>query len=233
MYYVFDGKNWYCFGEYKYLINWLAKFNIHFGSEVNNSFLNYVGNCDNDTCLDCTSIFREYVKRNHRILNEDYNSIYDALLVKDVLNWKHDPKLHLEWIYSRGGQKKLSWRGLLRYNDYPDFRNGPWPFTGCHKGGSGFRHFRTTNEIRQSADPEYKKFNRGSRGKHLPTEWDDVSRDWRNDGWKHQSKDRYQWEHGVRNKTRRTYRKGMYMSKSSDIKHAWDSEDWYDVGDTE
>lgn len=236
MYYVFDGKNWYEFEEYQHLINWLARSNHRYGSEVSNSFLNYTGNCENDTYMyhirydwdhskeyGNVNITAEYIKRDHRILNEDYNSIYDSILIKDVLNWEFSEELYREWVRRKYSRKLKC--GSFRYMDEkqcPEFRRGPWPHIRKYRGGSGFRHIRTTNEIRQSADPEYKQFNRGDRGIHLPTSWDDVSRDWRNDGWKHQGKDKYQWEHGVRNKSKHNHGKGLYVSECDDIKHAWD-----------
>lgn len=235
MYYVFNGRNWINFENYEFLINWLSQHNMRCGSVVENQFLEKVGNSENDCYLAKihyqstfaiygVSIIREYMPREYRILNEDYVSIYDELLVKDVKNWVYSDDVFKRWLATKRHNSYRVHNGRLYLGDkqFPEFRNGPWPYVRCRRGGGGwYRRIKTTNERRQSADPEYKQFNRGSRGKNLPSAWDDVGRDWRDDGWKSQGKNRHQWEHGVKTKAKHKHGKGLYVSKVN-IKRAWD-----------
>lgn len=76
----------------------------------------------------------------------------------------------------------------------PRFRVDPVPGTGRGPFRVYCRSPKTTNEIRQNADPEIDQFVRGSRKpKNLPSLYDDIFRK-SEKSWKSQGKRRHQWE---------------------------------------
>lgn len=223
MYKVFDGKTWIEFETYGDLVNYLSKFNRKSILKCqDNTFLNCVGNNPNDTyysspiisSISCTNStagkvdFGGYKARDKRIIEcvidtfgncVSERSIFDSTLIKDVLNHTFDA----EAFYScRRKARKPKYYGTyiceLPDSAYPDFRRGPIPFIHKSRRYSAYRYIHTTNERRQSCDPEIKEFIRKSRGKNLPDMWfDEPLRDWRNNGWKKQGKRRHQWENKV------------------------------------
>lgn len=223
MYKIYDGKEWYEFESYQEMVNYLSQFNV---DKTYNSFLSLVGNNENDCCY--ARVYTGWynfnivkIQRDHRILL-DNNSIYDRNLVNDVLNHVCNKDEAYKSIRrnrknKNKAKKYYSRWGFIPSTAYPDFRMGPWPFIHKHKGGSCYRKIKTFNEIKQTTDPEYyDEFTRKSRGKHLPTIWDDPIEDWRNHGWKASTRCRKQWEPRVINKTKRLYGKGCYVEKMSD-----------------
>lgn len=245
MYKVFDGKNWFSFNTYIQLIAWLSQYTSSFGSEHYNRILDSTGNNDNDTrytwvhgtTVSCPT----YEKRNCRIINDDGNSIYDSKLIQDVYSFKGDAREILNRMYKENRKKNENkyhyYRGTcldIPKSAYPDFRRGPYPFIHRRRYGGWLRRISTINEKRMSADPEMKEFNRGSRGNNLPSTWDDIGRDWRDDGWKSQSKNRHQWENRVKAHSNHKYGKGVYVVKDSkkynDIEiESYNDEDFDDI----
>lgn len=244
MYKVYNGKTWIDFESYDELLNWLSQFNtIKLGKHVN-TFLEKVGNSNKDTYRNerriktgkyftigdriypWYEVVVSYDIRENRVTTEDKISIYSSQLVKDALNYKHDPVRLREW---RLGIKrsKQTWYGnddvLTQDCIYPGFRREPQ--SGIHKSVSkwGYRHIRTTNERRQTCRKECVQFNRGRRAFNLPTVWDDIMYDWRDLSWKSQSKNRHQWENKVKQRTKHTIGKNVYVKKYD--KHKYDKED--------
>lgn len=58
---------------------------------------------------------------------------------------------------------------------------------------SGWRHPKTTQELRLNEDPDHKKFTRGKR-RNLPTVYDDLQVCSRDKSWKHKRKTQYHQE---------------------------------------
>lgn len=218
MYKVFDGKTWYEFSTYKYLINWLSKFNRNVYGKYN-SFLACTGTNPNDTYYAGVSFtdgeYVGYIPRHNRIINENGVSIYTKQLVKDVMGWNYSQDIMQRWVKEKNAKHKHNyyngWRGGIPDSAYPKFRSGPWPYIHHRVGGHYWKSIRTTNEKRQTTPKEFEQFTRGSRGKNLPDSWDDHTRDWRDDGWKSQGKSKHQWEHRVKAKDKHSFKHGVYV----------------------
>lgn len=205
MYEFFDGKNTLTFDTRFDLINYLSKDNNRVGNHVTNFTLNYIGNNDNDVFYTgrIGDMFGSYHPRICRVTCEG-RSIFDKNFIREVLNHTFDDKAFSRWRRSRGKYNKYyqKW-GFIPDSAFPDFRSGPWPYIHSRHNYKVYRLIRTTNELRQSADPEYKDFVRKSRGKNLPNSFmDEPLRDWRNTGWKRQGHNKHQWEVNVKTKNR-------------------------------
>lgn len=219
MYKVFDGRVWIEFSKYEYLVCWLAQYNMKFAGYCN-SFLEHTGVNPRDTyyagIIWPNNKYIGYIIRENRIIDADGHSIYSKSLINDVKNYTYNQAVIDQWRDELRKQKKRpyynGWRGGIPDSAYPDFRRGPWPYIHSYHSSS-WRSIRTTNEKRLCADKEQRPFNRGSRGLNLPDSWDDPMRDWRNDGWKAQKKNRHQWENKVRTKEKHKFGKGVYVVK--------------------
>lgn len=226
MYKVYDGNTYYTFKSYKLLLNWVAKYNRFCGTDFSNSFLDNTGVNESDVRYagywTPSGKVVEYIPRYNRILDEDDNNLFSKAFIRDVKNWGYSEELMRQWRDELWAESKKSRRYYIRHFDipdkaYPEFRRGPWPFIHTrYRYGGTYRSIRTTNEKRQSVDKEVQKFIRGSRGVHLPDSWDDICRDWRNDGWKKQGKNKHQWEHGVKTREKHKFGKGVYVCKRTD-----------------
>lgn len=240
MYRIYDTKNLVEFENYAQLINYISSFNRFDGTEFYNSFLDRTGNNPNDLflsyipypyCLPVlgynyeTRCYLEY--RSNRIYDDDWNSIYDSLLVKDVRNWTYRDDIYKQWReFTKKRREPTKWeRKYAKYTrHYPEFRKGPWPdIHNRHRYSCSYRSPRLFNERKNTAYREMEPFNRPSRGKNLPDPWDEEPmRDWRNKGWKRQGKRRHQWENGVICREQHEYGKGAYVHKdrSKDLSDA-------------
>ena len=222
-YFVFNGKQTLDFSSYEHLVNWLSQYNSI--SLKENSFLNLVGNNPNDkvntlfayTLGTITELnFKYEAFRIYRIYDENKNSIYDAKLKRDVLSWTLNHKMLSEW--KKAHTKIIKYTSIHWPYDLPDwyahhFRKEPFPCTGRNR----FKHkksIRTSNEHRQIEACEMPELIRAKRNKvNLPTTWETGVRDWRNRGWKSQSKNRHQWESRIKHNTA-----GIYECKRVDKK---------------
>lgn len=220
MYEFFNGKNTLTFDTRFDLINYLSKDNNRFGNHVTNDTLSYIGNNDNDVVyIRKIGIgLGEYTSRCYRVTC-DGRSIFDNNFVREVLNHTFDDEAFSRWRRSKVSNHRYyqKW-GFIPDSAFPDFRRGPWPYIHCRHNYKVYRLIRTTNELRQSVDPEYKDFVRKSRGKNLPnTFMDEPLRDWRNTGWKRQGHNKHQWEVNV--KTRNKHMKeSVYVDNRKSIK---------------
>lgn len=221
MYKVFDGKTWYEFSTYEYLLNWLSQFNRNVYGRYN-SFISCTGTNPGDTYYAGISFpsgeYVGYIPRCNRIINEDGVSIYTKQLVKDVMGWNYSQDIMQRWLREKNAKRKHhyynGWRGGIPDSAYPDFRGGPWPYIHSRLGCHTYRCIKTTNEKRQTTPSEFEQFTRKSRGKNLPDSWDDPLRDWRDRGWKAQGKNKHQWEHKVKAQTKHNYHKSVYVDNS-------------------
>lgn len=214
--YISKDNTWEYFSNYTFLINWLSKYNNYFYSTVTNKFLAHTGNNDNDTVYtgywDADGHHVEYNERKNRILNSDGISIYNKELIDAVTHWEFNAQVNRQWYLEAKNAKEVEYYSIRSYgripdSAYPQFRSGPWPFVHKRARYRVYRKIKTTNEIRQTSPVEYKEFTRQSRGKNLVTEWDDPVRDWRNKGWKQQGKNKHQWEHAVKTRTKHKFGK--------------------------
>lgn len=214
MYRVFDGNTWREFSKYSYLLNWLSMYNVAWGN-YRNTFLNRVGVNPGDTYyagfMGEDSTFVGYLTRAYRIQDEYGNNLYCEKLVQDVLTYHYSKDEYIEWnneVWSRRHRE-----------DYPEFRRGPWPYIHHPRKMSIYRNIRTMNEKRQTTGKEVERFSRGTRGKNLPSCWDEVAREWRNKGWKAQGKARHQWENKTKLRSWSRYGKGLYVYKGEYKEH--------------
>ena len=249
MYKVFDGKNWIEFDNYKELVNWLAQFNVRTVMKKFNTFLQKVGHNDNDICYvtvrDVGNYFwigdhyyPKYVtkaeKRDHRILDDAGNSLYNNQFVKEVLNTEHNKEQMYAYFRRRnkGKKDKNNYRKKFYIPDsaYPEFRRGPWPYIHVNHYRYPFRYIHTTNERRMTCCKEAEPFNRAKRAYNLPDLWfDEPLRDWRNRGWKNQSKNRHQWENKVKQKTKHSHEKNVFVDKRKSIRNSIEDIDITDI----
>lgn len=236
MYKVFNGRNWDSFNTYIQLINWISQFNRFYGSTFRNEFLEDIMVNPTDTRFvstwspDYHIRHTGYVFRRNIVLNEDGNKLYDRIFIRDIHNWKFDKNIDIAWrkeAYKLTGKRYYNRMFNIPDSAYPEFRQGPWPYT--HRSHySVYRSIKTTNEKRACADRGMIYFNRGSRGLNLPDSWDDICRDWRDDGWKSQGKNKHQWENKVKTKTKHSYGKGVYVVTGT-IKGSFDTEEITDI----
>ena len=204
------------FKTYKELLNYLSRFNQFIGTDFYNTFFENTAGNANDTKRVCVKLMNYenslLEPRTNRILNDCGANIYSKKLVNDVMNWKYNDAEYKNW-YNNEIKKKRKNRVTHRFpvETYPEFRRGPWPrihkrFRYCY-----FRNIKTFNEIKNSYNEDNKGLIRGSRGKNLPTSWDEICVDWRNHGWKSQKKCKHQWEHKVIEKTKHEYGNKIYV----------------------
>ena len=242
MYKVFNGKNWLEFSSYDFLLNWLAQYNTGLTITTPNTFLCKVGHNPNDTYRSVSieggrssygysylliqAPVIEYKQRNCRIVDENGNSIYNKKLVHDVIHYKHDKNKLRLWHIEINSKGKAEYYSNRRYrclpdSAYPEFRRGPWPFIHKPTFRWNYRKIRTTQERRMTCNKESIPFNRASRAFNLPDLWsDDPMRDWRDSGWKSQSKNRHQWENKVKQKVKHTCGKNTYVAKRNSIRQS-------------
>lgn len=233
MYRVYDGESLVEFVNYSALLNYLSSFNHWCGTEYSNSFFNLVGVNPNDMC-----VFRypfywygerwDSCKRSYRVWDDDWNNIYDSLLVRDTQRWVYSEQASKEqklFMEKRNiHQKRKYSRWCIPESAYPEFRRGPWPGIAnrCRYSRS-YRRPRLMNEKRNTAYKEIAPYVRSSRGKNLPDVWElEPMRDWRNSGWKRQGKFKHQWEHKAVMRSNREYGKGIYVYRDS-------SSEWEDL----
>ena len=179
--YVYIAESW------TDLIEYIAQFNYTpFYSEKkhSNRFLEDFNCTMNDTRVYC-NWFDEYWTnlREYIVFDADFRTIDMRMFEKEIL------------AYQRPKNNKHKYKNKALEYKYektkPEFRNGPVPRTGCRKGGSGWRHPKTLNEMRQNCDEEKRQYARKSR-LHLPTVYDDIYRD-TSRCWKDQGKKKRQW----------------------------------------
>lgn len=227
MYKIIENNSIKEFETYTELVNYLSKHNIR-GIGLENTVFDKVKVCDGDVYYhySWSSTDKQttgYYPRNIRIVNEDGNNIYDRKLIRDVTCWEYNDDIErkrLGRLYKEKRKTYYSGRfGRIPESAYPSFRRGPWPFVHKPSGGNYYRHPKTTNEKRLSADADYLMFNRGSRGKNLPSLWDDVCREWRNKNWKRQGKHRYQWENGVESREKHAQHTNVYVEEYVDKRY--------------
>ena len=225
MYEYFNENKTLTFDTRDELVNYLAQYNYKLGTEVRNPVLNKIGNNPNDVArVIGPDGLADYINRTARVYHEG-RSIFDSNFKREVLNHTFNSNMLNTWYKNRRKNWK-NWfsRHTLPDSAYPEFRKGPWPHIYSRYGRRVYRYIRTTNEIRQSADPEYKDFIRKSRGKNLPDTWqDEPLRDWRNSGWKKQGHNKHQWEVNIKTQTKHKCR-NVYVSKHSSIKGLCDLE---------
>lgn len=226
MYKVFNGREWIEFDSYDILICWLAKFNRWTNNGIRNGFLDMTGVNPGDTFFEKKywngTTYGSYCYRDHRITDEYENSIYDRNLILDVISTQYNEfterKLYNN-LKKKQKRRKPSYYGgrygWLPDTAYPKFRRGPWPLIHKPRKMRYCRRIRTTNERRFCCGIEQKEFNRGSRGMNLPNSWDEIVIDFGNLGWKSQGKNRYQWENGIKTRTKHQEGKGTYVIKQS------------------
>lgn len=229
MYKVFDGHIWIEFESYKVLINYLKGFEREGLLGKYNSFFEKVAGNDNDVMLNMSSYYTyingDYVKRPFRITNEYGANLYSKKLIRDVTRWKFSPNMEAEHVKkmrykANNGRIYIRQLGYVKENGIPKFRIDSWPGTSSKHNYRGYRHIRTFNEIKHSYDDDCKEFIRGTRGNHLPTIWDEGMRDWRNNGWKSQQKNKHQWENKVKQKTKHSHGKNTYVCKYNKYDYA-------------
>lgn len=238
MYRTFDGKVWREFRTYNELLNYLSIFNRTVGTEFYNSFFENVAGNDNDETYKMERVGWLYphytstvVKRTYKIVNEFNCNLYCKKLISDVRNWEYNDSMWKAWENAFREKKRTEkgWKYYSRWGSipdsaYPELRRGPWPFIHHTSGYHFFRHVHTYSEMKQAMDEDAKPFIRGSRGKHLPSAWDDITRDWRDKGWKSQNKDKHQWEHKVKEKVKHKYGKNTYVGSEYN-KKCWNDND--------
>lgn len=214
------------------LVNYISKFNEHAGTEFINAILDNTGVNDNDMRnvyhwpTSTTPSYTSVEQRRCRILDPYGHNIYNKAFVMEVSNHHYSEEIRAEWWEQHKEKNadttKNKWsRWSLPDKCYPEFRRGPVPYIHKRRSYCFFRGIRTYNEIKQTTDPEYKEFTRKSRGKNLPTAWDDHVRDWRDDGWKSQGKHKHQWEHGVETRAKHSLGKHHEVIKVTTKKEKW------------
>lgn len=123
-----------------------------------------------------------------------------SYLFLDEENRIFDPRKYINEIIDIIKNNKFTKRKRYGYRCFyesqlPDFRKGPVPGTGVRHNhrGSYYRHPKTMNEKRQSANVEYKEYIPPK--KHIlniPDAWDEIPRS-KSKSWKDQTKKRKQW----------------------------------------
>ena len=188
-YYVYDCRKQaylYVSDSIDELIEWVAQWNYYsiFSDKKKNNRILDEFNCtmkDTKVHLDWVgngwTDLREYV-----VFDSDYRIIDIRMYEKEILN------------YVIPAKRKKKWKNKALEYKYektkPEFRKGPVPMTGGHRGYC-YRHPKTFNEMKQNCDVETRQYVRKSR-LHLPTAYDDIYRDTPR-CWKDQSKKRKQW----------------------------------------
>lgn len=187
------------FDSYFDLVNWLSQYNISQGSKiVGNSYLRNCGVLDTDVCVDLFSL----VPRTRRILDDEGRNIYDELLKQDVLSHVFDAEYQAKLDRARWYRKP---------KHLAEFRREPVHHVHKLRGYMWWRNPHTYPEMRDTTDPEVREFRRGCRGKNLPSLCDDLTVSAYSDkSWKQTTRDRHQWERGIRNSLK-SRGKGMYV----------------------
>lgn len=99
---------------------------------------------------------------------------------------------YAEYIANKDKNKKFHYVENKVYQGV--FRETPVPYTGKkYRGGPSIRPRKIKHIAKLYSDPEYKKFNRGSRSRYPDGWWDDWDRCVERN-WKSQSKRRHQWK---------------------------------------
>lgn len=123
-----------------------------------------------------------YYQRRYMVFDENGRTIDPRMHIDDE-PCKSRPRDSMVWV---GGRCRY-----VRVSEVK-FRSGPVPGIRCTKRHRGryYRRIRTTNEKRQSADKEIRKYIRGRRA-NLPDAWDDFARSF-SQSWK-EKKIKRQW----------------------------------------
>lgn len=193
VYKLFRGY-WILFEKREYLINYLAGHNRTDGYVYYNSILDLVGVNDGDTYStreykyigDELKIIYNKENRPYRIYDCNNISMYNKDFINEVLESEYSLDIHNEWVRSSYNKKN-------KVNIRAEFRKDPVP---CRRGKRKrrcLRRMRTYQEIRETSYKEVEGFTRKSRGKKLPTVWDDMVRHIEKN-WKSQGKYKKQWE---------------------------------------
>lgn len=201
MYSVYHANTYREFETYDELLNYLSAYTHSCGTEKYNSILDYTGVNDYD-CYRSVSYSGEveYYQRTNRIYHDGI-AFYSHKLVRDVFNYNHDPDRYYRYLTNDRIKNKLVYCGhrYIPRRSLPRYRIDPIP--GTHKRtrySNALRHVQTTHEKRVNADPEVEKYVRPCRRfGNLVDLYCDIPREYGDDGWKSQTKNRHQWESKV------------------------------------
>lgn len=193
--YTFDGHRWEKFYSYLQLVNWLSNYNKDWLYKDWNSFLEATSPTGEDlgSYIDWHGE-PQFVKRDHRITQEDFISIYCEKLKIDVrasryiASIEHERQVRLstdkDWEVMR---TRLYGPPARRYHHW-------WEYSGGHHKCGHYAPGTHLGELRRAADPDHAPFIRPARKvNNLPSAWDDR---WtkNSSGWKRSTKYRHQWE---------------------------------------
>ena len=165
----------------------------------------------NDFILQCTCNIKNLVDKSF-ILYDNFNRIINVHdFEEDSLNfYHHELKIinrnyfntinHYLWIKHNQYKKRHKLATYIYKSNYI-YRQTPVPYTKKIRGGPSWHVPHTAKIFRMYANPEYKKFNRGSK-KTVPNWWDDRKRIVQKN-WKEQSKVRHQWEKNLNKKRKK------------------------------
>lgn len=146
-----------------------------------------------------------YILRDIKIVDEYNNNVFNHQLIDDLKKYEFREDIEREHQLYINLDKKPNYSRFCNIPDYK-FRSDPVPYTGHRNYRSCWRHPRTTQEKRKSCDLEYKNFYRKSRGKNLPSVWDDLDRSSNCDiSWKNCTKNRHQWENKIKCRNKHMY----------------------------
>lgn len=145
----------------------------------------------------------QYIKRDHRVTQEDFISVYCERLKKEVRDWRYVESIEHERQILE--EQDTAWHNELVRTGYLRARKRyPWTHHSRHHWGH-YSPGAPLRDRRAAADPLHSQFIRPARGlRNLPDAWDDK---WNrcSTGWKQSTKYRHQWEA----KANRLYKKAL------------------------
>lgn len=218
-YYIIYPEKTLEFENYKQLVNYLLKDTTPSWYTCKHRLMHEtleerIKICDSDTYRGIVSTNRKYINSLHRfvdfydygyiprdvyVVDEFGNNAWNHLLLNDLKCYQYREDINLEWKKYINRNKKVKHSRWSMSLTSVKFRCDPVPMTGVHHHYNWLRNPHTTQEIRLSCDTEYKDFVRKSRGKHLPSSWDDIPVASNSDiSWKRCTKNRHQWENKIK-----------------------------------
>ena len=207
-YYAFNGTRWEKFYSYLQLINWLSKFNKDWLYKDWNTFLESTSPTGEDlgSYIDWHNE-RLFVKRDHRICQEDFISIYCEKLKQEVRDWRYVESIEHERQVRLSTDK--DWEAMRTRLYGPARRKRyRWEYSGGRHKCGHYAPGTHLGELRRAADLDHTRYIRPARNiNNLPSAWDDR---WtkNSSGWKRSTKYRHQWEP----KADRLYKKALKAS---------------------
>ena len=145
-----------------------------------------------------------HIPRDVSVIDEFGNNAWNHLLLNDLKCYQYREDINQEWQKYSSRGKKVFYSKWSAVSTCAKYRLDPVPHTGIHHHYNWLRNPRTTQEIRLSCDTEYKDFVRKSRGKHLPSAWDDIPvASNRDTSWKTCTKNCHQWENKIKCRSKR------------------------------